>query len=347
MRRRFSKRRPGAGFAFVLALAFAALLPPPPARAEAIRIGVLKLASSGPIFIAAEKGYFKDEGLDAKLVYFQAAQPVAVAVVSGDVDFGVTAFTAGFFNLAGKGGLTVIGAQSREEPGYHLIAYVAANKAYDAGFRSLDQFPGKKIAITQTGSSFHYSLGLLAEKLRFSLASVQLAALQSMSNMASALEGNQVDGALLPASVAIPLVQKGKVHLLGWVGNETPWQVGALFTSPREIAAHRAVVEKFVRAYQKGAREFYDQLLAKDASGKVVGGPRRAATLALIAKYVNETPAQVALGIPYIDPQGRLLVGDVYHQVAWYQAQGLLDKSVSAKSFLDLSFIKGQQDAAQ
>jgi NitT/TauT family transport system substrate-binding protein len=318
-----------------------------PAAAEEITVGVLHLASSGPIFIAADKGYFKDEGLEAKLVFFEAAQPIAVAVVSRDLEVGVTAFTAGFFSLAGKGGITVIGAQSREEPGYHLIAYVASDKAYDAGFKSLKDFPGKKIAITQVGSSFHYSLGLLADKLGFKLSSVELAPLQSMPNMASALEGNQVDGALMPASLAIPLIERGKAHLLGWVGDETPWQLGALFTSPKEVAEHRARLERFVRAYQQGARYYYDQLLAKDASGKVAGGPERAAALAIIAKYINETPEQVAKSVAFIDPQGRLLVGDVYRQVAWYQAQGLLDQSVDAKSFLDLGFIKGHLDLPQ
>ena len=315
---------------------------PAAVAAEALKVGVLHLASSGPIFIALDKSYFEAEGLDAKLVFFEAAQPIAIAVVSRDIDVGVTAFTAGFFNLAGKGGIAVIGAQSREEPGYHLIAYLASDKAYDAGFKSLADFPGKKIAITQTGSSFHYSLGLLADKLGFKLASVELAALQSLPNMASALEGNQVDGALMPASVAVPLVERGKAHLLGWVGDETPWQLGALFTSPKTVAERRTLVEKFVRAYQKGARDYYDQLLAKDASGKIVGGPERAATLALIAKYINETPEQTAKSIAFIDPEGRLLVGDVYRQVAWYKAQGLVDQSVDAKSFLELGFIKGQ-----
>lgn len=332
------------GTCVALALALAIALSAGAAVAEEIRVGVLHLASSGPIFIAADKGYFKDEGLEAKLVFFEAAQPIAVAVVSRDLDVGVTAFTAGFFSLAGKGGITVIGAQSREEPGYHLIAYVASDKAYDAGFKSLKDFPGKKIAITQVGSSFHYSLGLLADKLGFKLSSVELAPLQSMPNMASAVEGNQVDGALMPASLAIPLIERGKAHLLGWVGDETPWQLGALFTSPKEVAEHRARLERFVHAYQKGARYYYDQLLAKDAGGKVAGGPERAAALAIIAKYINETPEQVAKSIAFIDPQGRLLVGDVYHQVAWYQAQGLLDRSVDAKSFLDLGFIKGHLD---
>src|SRR3546814_4369697 len=85
------------------------------------------------------------------------SQAVAVAVASGDADFGITAFTGGFFNLAGKGALKVIAAQSREEKGYQFVAYVASNKAYDAGFRSPKDFPGKTVAITPVGFRFHYN----------------------------------------------------------------------------------------------------------------------------------------------------------------------------------------------
>src|SRR3954452_15525091 len=73
------------------------------AQAKTIRLGVLRLASAGAVFIATEKGYFKDEGLQVELKFFDAAQPIAVAVTSGDIDLGVTAFTGGLFNLSGKG----------------------------------------------------------------------------------------------------------------------------------------------------------------------------------------------------------------------------------------------------
>src|SRR5476649_903924 len=139
------------------------------AAADKLAIGVLKLVSSGPVYLAQDKGYFKAEGLEAELKFFEAAQPVSVAVVSGDIDVGITGLTGGFYNLAGKGGLKIIAAQSREEPGYHLIGYLAAKHAYDAGLRSLADLPGHSVAMTQTGSTFHYSLGLLAEKLHFEL----------------------------------------------------------------------------------------------------------------------------------------------------------------------------------
>ncbi len=61
--------------------------------ADVVNLGALRFTSHSAGFIAYEKGYFKDEGIDLKFKYFQAAQPVAVAIASGDVDFGVTALT--------------------------------------------------------------------------------------------------------------------------------------------------------------------------------------------------------------------------------------------------------------
>lgn len=80
------------------------------------KVGVLRLSSSAPVFIAQDKGYFRDAGLDVELKFFDAAQPIAVATTSGDIDFGITAFTAGLYNLAGKGTLKVIGGMSAKRP---------------------------------------------------------------------------------------------------------------------------------------------------------------------------------------------------------------------------------------
>src|SRR5258708_19651571 len=83
-------------------------------------IALLRLSSSGPIFIAQEKGWFKEAGLDLSMKDFQAAAQVPLAVVSGDADLGVTAFTAGFFNLAAHAALLAVAAQTPPRPAYHL-----------------------------------------------------------------------------------------------------------------------------------------------------------------------------------------------------------------------------------
>ncbi|MGZ5907671.1 MAG: ABC transporter substrate-binding protein, partial [Reyranella sp.] len=49
-------------------------------------IALLRLSSSGPIFIAQEKGWFREAGLDPSLKDFQSAAQVPLAVLSGDAD---------------------------------------------------------------------------------------------------------------------------------------------------------------------------------------------------------------------------------------------------------------------
>jgi len=307
--------------------------------AEKLRIGVLKLASSGPVFIAVERGYFAAEGIEPELRFFDAAQPVAVATVTGDVDIGVTGLTAGFYNLAGKGALRIIGAQSREAPGYHLVAYLASKQAYAAGLTGLKDLPGHSVGITQIGSTFHYSLGLIADKLGFPISELKLVPLQSMSGIAAALKGNQVDAGLIPATVALPLLKEGGAHLLGWVGDETPWQLGAIFATAPTLSGRRLTVEAFLRAYRHGAHDFHDAFLVKDSDGRAAQGPEAEALLAIVAQFTGQAPEQIRNGIPYIDPDARLLVDDIYHQVVWYQQQGLVDRAVDAKTILDLSFL--------
>src|SRR5699024_4092414 len=203
---------------------------------DQVTVAALRFVSSGPLFIAKEQGYFADEGIDAEFSFFNAAQPVAVAIASGDADFGVTAFTAGFFNIAGKGALQVVGAQLHEVEGFEGSAILASNEAWDAGLQSVEDLPCHSFALTQTGSSFHYMIGQIAADAGFDLDDMNLQPLQSVGNMIGALRSNQVDSLVIVPHIAKPLVEAGDAHLLGWVSDYAPYQVGGLFTSTDNVA---------------------------------------------------------------------------------------------------------------
>jgi NitT/TauT family transport system substrate-binding protein len=312
------------------------------ARAEdalKARIGVLRLSSSAPVFIAQDKGYFREAGLDVELKFFDAAQPIAVATTSGDIDFGVTAFTAGLYNLAGKGVVKVIGGMSREKAGYPLIGYFASNNAYAAGLKTPKDLAGKRVAMTQVGSSFHYSLGLLADKYGFKLADVKIVPLQSLSNAAAALKGETVDAALLPISTARKLMDEGGAKFLGWVGDETPWQLGAVFASPKTLT-NKALVTKLLGALAKADREYHDVILAAMKDGVAPINEQTKPLLEIIAKYTNLPVEQVVGNCAYIDPDGKLDVKNVDNQIKWLQEQGFADKGFDASSIIAKEFVK-------
>ena len=309
-------------------------------------VAALAFVSSAPIFIAKDKGYFEAEGLDVEIKFFQAAQPVAVAVASGDADFGITGLTGGFFNLGAKGALKIIAAQSREEPGFDFVAYVVTPKAYEAGFRSPKQYAGKTVGITQVGSTFHYNIGMLADKYGFKLSDVSLKPLQSVPNMVAALKGGQVDSVLLPANQALGLEADGSGKIIGWVHEHTPWQLGALFTSTKNAAEKRPMVQRFVKAYVRAAGDYAEAFHERDAAGKRVFGPKADALIPILQKYVKPEPSadQVKASVSFIDPKGRLLVKNLYDQVAWYQAQGMVDAGADARIMIDLGFVDGHLD---
>jgi NitT/TauT family transport system substrate-binding protein len=309
--------------------------------ADRVSIGVLKLASSGPLFVAMARGHFRAQGIEVEPKYFTAAAQVPVAVTSGDADFGVTGLTAGFYNLAGRGALKMVAGQSREEKGFQLNAYMATAKAWEEGLRGLRDYAGKRIAITTAGSTFHYSLGLLARKHGFAMSSVTMVPLQQLPAMAAAFKGNQVDGIVIPVTLARQLEAEAAGRILGWVGDETPWQLGALFTSPKAIAERRGVVERFVRAWAQGCAEYHAAFNARDAAGKAVRGPGYDELIEVVAKAVEQPAARVADGLPFVDPQARLDVGDIHHQVEFWQAEKQVRGEVDAKAIVDTSFVAG------
>ena len=291
------------------------------------------------MFIAQDKGYFKEAGLEIELKFFDAAQPIAVATASGDVDFGVTAFTAGLYNLAGKGALKVIGGMSREKAGYPLIGYFASNNAHAGGLKTPKDLAGKRIAMTQTGSSFHYSLGLLADKYNFKLAEMKVLPMQSLSNAAAALKGETVDAALLPVSTARKLIDDGGARLLGWVGDETPWQLGAVFASPKALG-NKPLVTKLLAALARADREYHDVILASIKDGKADINDKTRPLLEIIAKYTNLPVEQVVGNCAYIDPDGKLDVRNVANQIEWLQEQGFVDKGFGVDAIIAKEFVK-------
>lgn len=325
-------------FFFVLLLAVSFLTS---ARAEdtKVRLGVLRLSSSAPVFIAQDKGYFREAGLDVELKFFDAAQPIAVAAVSGDIDFGVTSLTAGLYNLAGKGTLKVIGGMSHEKAGFPLIGYFATEKAYASGLKTPRDLAGKRIAMTQVGSSFHYSLGLLADKYGLKLADMKLLPMQSLSNVGAALKGETVDAALLPISAARKLLDDGGIKFLGWVGDETPWQVGAVFAAPRTLEK-KELVTKFLGVLERADREYHDVILAAVKDGQAPINDKTRPLLEIIAKYTNLPLEQVVGNCAYVDPEGRLDLKDVANQIAWLQGQGFVDKGVKLDAVIARDFVK-------
>ena len=240
------------------------------AQGKKVKVGVLKLTSSAPIFLGVERGTFREFGIEPELVYFQAAQPMAVAIAAGEIEVGATGLTAGLFNVvAGGEKVWVVADKGREWPGYPLTALLVQK---DGPVRSVRDLKGKKVGITQLGSTFHYMLGNLLEQEGLSLGDVEPAPLRTLGAMAEALEARRVDAILIPQPFAGAAVEKGFGRILFWVGDKLPYQVAAIFYS-KAFAQDRERAVAFMKGYVKAARLYFDAALAAKG-GKPPAGPR-------------------------------------------------------------------------
>src|SRR5581483_6446799 len=184
-----------------------------------------------------------------EIKYVDVSQAIAVAVTSGDVDIGDSAFSAAFFSLAGQGALKIVDGQARDVPGFKTFAAIASNKAHNAGLKTFDDLSGRIIGNTQAGSAFQYILSLIAAKRGLDFKSSRFLPLQSLPNVVSAVMGGQVDAAIVTGFLAVPAVGRGDAYLIGWTGSEISYQAGGLYVASKTAETRRPMVEAFLRAF--------------------------------------------------------------------------------------------------
>ncbi len=302
--------------------------------ARKVKLGVLKLTSSAVLFLGVEKGYFREFGIDPELVFFQAAQPIAVALASGDVEIGATGLTAGLYNIvAGGVKIWIVADKGREWPDHNLTALLVRKDLYDAGVRTLRDLKGKKIGVTQIGSTFHYNIGNFLEKEGMALTDVELVPLQALGALSDALAAKRLDAVLTAEPFVSRIESSGTGVSIIRTGDTLPWQIAVVMYSDK-FARDRARAVAFMKGYVKSSRHYHDAVLARKS------GPAYDEVVAITARYTGASPELIRKGFPYQDRDGRLMPGDVGRQTAWWFKQTLIKAPVAEKDIVDEGFLR-------
>jgi len=321
------------------AAAGTALAAPAIAMNKKITVGALRFTSHSGSFIAVERGYFEEAGLDVELRFFQAAQPMAVAIASGDVDYAVTAVSGGLISLADKGAIKVIGGALSEEEGIDGQKILASDAAYQAGLTSPAGLDGKTFGITQAGSSFHYMGSKIAEAEG---ASLSFKPLQKVGAVIGALKSGQIDAWSIVPHIAKPLAGSGAVHIIGDVADYLPgYQVTTVFTSAGNASDERAQTESFLQGFSKGVSDYNSTMIDK------AGGDEGVAEMVdLIHKYVyTDRPREKAApsiinGTMRLNEGAALNTASVQDQLSWFQSEGLVSEGITLDTLVDASYVE-------
>lgn len=307
---------------------------------ERVTVAAQRLADNGALFLADARGYFKAEGLEVEMTAYATEMDVAQAVASGGIEFGVAAYSPAAFDYAAHGFIRFLASQVEEKRGFEGNDIVASNISWASGLRRIEDLVGKSVAITHLGSPAHYQLGQLAQIKHFDLAKLTLKPLQTYDEIATALTQEKVQAAILPSAYAHELMVENQAKLLGWYSELSEQQLGALFANGKLLQAKPAIVEKFLRAYRRGAAD-YATMVQLDRQKKRVSTVQTREVATVIARYVypgrplGRAAAAVEFGAFAMDPQARIDMSDLARQIEWYKGQKLIDANADPKEMVD------------
>ncbi|MDG1010340.1 MAG: ABC transporter substrate-binding protein [Amylibacter sp.] len=317
-------------------VAASGLAAPALASNKKIKVGALRFTSHSGSFVAFERGYFAEAGLDIEFEFFQAAQPMAVAIASGDIDYAVTAISGGLISLADKGAVKVIGGALQEEAGIDGQKYLISDASYKAGIKTLKDLDGKKYAVTQAGSSFHYMGAKMAASEGIDL---RFTPLQKVGAIIGAMKSGQVDGWSIVPHLAKPLAKAGAWHIVGNVSDYIPnYQVTTVFTSAKNAADERGMTESFLAGFSKGVEDY--------AAAMIDGTADQDEMVDLIHKYVYadreraKAAGSIINGTMRLSTGAALNVASVQDQLSWFQSEGLVGSDITLDTLVDSSYVK-------
>jgi NitT/TauT family transport system substrate-binding protein len=324
-------------------LSLVAVLACPAGAQERVTIGTTRAIANSVLFLAEIQGHFKAEGLDVEMTAYTSDEDVVTALAGGATDLGLAGFTATAFNLGGARKIAAIAAQVREKVDYEGNSIVVSNVAYDRGIRKMENLANMSVATLGLGTTLHYQLGQIARVKKFSFASLTLKPQGSVAAIARTIENGMADAAILPGTEARDLLTSNYAKLVGWYSEIDEAQLGALFASAKAIESKRTTLEKFVRAYRRAAGEYYTLFMRHDRYGKRISNAKSQELAGKIARYVFPGRSKMGAvivedGLYYMERDARLDGAEIARQVAWYQSQGLVDKSVDTRAFVDSSF---------
>jgi NitT/TauT family transport system substrate-binding protein len=321
------------------AAAATTLASPSIAMGKKITVGALRFTSHSGSFIAVERDYFKEAGLDVELRFFQAAQPMAVAIASGDVDYAVTAISGGLISLADKGAIKVIGGALSEEPGIDGQKILASDAAFQAGLTSPKMLDGKTYGMTQAGSSFHYMGSKVAAAEGVT---PTFKPLQKVGAIIGALKSGQIDAWSIVPHIAKPLAGSGAVHIIGNISDYLPnYQVTTVFTSAKNASGEQEMTKSFLAGFSKGVDDYNSTMIDKAGGEDGVN-----AMVDLIHKYVyadrprEKAAPSIINGTMRLNPGAALNTASVSDQLEWFKAEGLVDKGITMDTLVDSSYVK-------
>jgi NitT/TauT family transport system substrate-binding protein len=251
-----------------------------------------------PLWIAHDKGFFRDEGIDVEATYIQGGVRGVQALVAGDVQFGMGATTGAVSARAAGEGVVVV-AVPMNRLDYAFVSRQPINRPSDLN--------GKKVGVGGVGGSDNLATRIALEKLGVNRSSVTMISAGSSADRLTALRIGSVDAATVGGGTFIGNgAGLHKVLDLTDLGVEFP--MTGIFTTRKFAAANRDGVLGFIRGYMRGVRFFQEK---KEDAIAITARNLRTANGELVERQWQYAKTYMFEKIPYPTEKGFKLVFDL------------------------------------
>ena len=311
----------------------------PGMAADKVVVGIIGSFSDAPLFLALDKGYFKDVNIEPDFQQIGSLTKQVAPLSAGQIDIASGAVSAGLYNAATRGiPLRVVADKGRNAPGYGYNVVLVRKDLYDNGtIKSFADMKGHSIATIGTGSADMSILNEMMKKGGLSYSDLKQTAL-SLPNHLVALENKGIDMTLTPEPFASLIVSKGAAVKLATVASFYPNQQQiVLIYGPDFIKKRHDVAQRFMVAYLRGVRAYMDGL--KD--GKIAG-PNADAVIATVIKHTRTKSVALLKKMSpcLIDPDGEVAMASMKKDWAFLKKEGLIKGKTTPEELVDMSFAK-------
>jgi NitT/TauT family transport system substrate-binding protein len=319
--------------AVLLVCAVLGMLPQACLASDRVKVSVYQSVSDAGIYIANDRGYFKDENIEIELLQLDAVSSVVTALASGQVDVAGGAPSAAIYNASRQGiGIKIVADKGSMQSGAGYLGIVVRKNLADQ-IKSFGDLRGRKIAWTGHGSGTTNEVALdqILRKNGLKEADLTLENLTFGDSLA-ALASGSVDAAYLIE----PLMQSAEEKNIGKIlltGDQIyPNQQVAVLLYGSDLVQHRPdVAERFMKAYLKGVRD-YNNAFRKNID--------RAGIVEILSRNTNVKKPELyeKMVMPGLDPNGTINISGMTNDMNWFLANGFLKQSVDVSGAIDTSF---------
>lgn len=278
------------GVAILLLFGFFA--PAAQAQDQTVTVQLVRSIGQAPYYIAVQKGYFAQEGIKLQSGDVRSALDTVAPMAAGQLDVGIGALTAGFFNAAHRGfDLRIVAALGIQGPVMATQTLIRTALWNDGTIRSGKDFRGHKIAINAPGDITKYFLALIAKKYHMTLGDMNVTPI-GFAEQVVAFKNGAIDAGFLPEPLSTTVQMAGTaVFDRADAGVAEGTLTTFVFFSTKFMHDRPKVALGFLRAMVRGAR---------DAQGPYLKNPAIAAS---IAQQTGLKVEAIERATPYaIDP---------------------------------------------